>query len=63
MKKFVVILLVLCLFIPVSNVSAETLNQYIAKADAALKAERSKIAQKEMTVLHREKIKLKNCLI
>lgn len=49
MKKFVLILLTICLFMPISNVSAETLNQYVAKAEAALKAERSKIAQKEMT--------------
>ena len=40
-------MVVICL--SCSDVKAETLNQYIAKAEATLKSERAKIAQKEMT--------------
>ena len=49
MKKLFLVLFALCLFIPIQNTKAETLNQYIAKAEAALKSERSAIAQKELT--------------
>lgn len=51
MKKISIIVLTFMLscFMFFDNASAETLKQYIDKADAALRAERSKIAQKEMT--------------
>lgn len=51
-KYFVLIILVTCFCLPF-GASAETLNQYIAKAEATLKNERAKIAQKEMTVKER----------
>ena len=50
MKKCVIgILLVSLLLFPYNGVKAETLNEYVAKAEAALKSERAKIAEKEMT--------------
>jgi len=50
MKKiFISLVLVSLLIFPIKSVNAETLNQYIAKAEATLKSERAKIAEKEMT--------------
>ena len=49
MKKYIFSLLLVVICLSCSDVKAETLNQYIAKAEATLKSERAKIAQKEMT--------------
>lgn len=60
MKK-VLVLLVLVLFFPVSFVKAETLDEYIAKAEAALKAqkeanEKKKVSEEEKAKAQEEKV-------
>ena len=59
MKKYIIpLIIVICLYFPSVNVKAETLNQYIAKAEASLAA--AKAAREKKKLTENEKTKALN---
>ena len=56
MKKYIIpLIIVICLYFPAGNVKAETLNQYIAKAESSLAAAKAAREKKKLTEAEKTK--------